>query len=237
METYSLLSQEPCGLATADECPLPPVRGLHARREMALRPMLARAVRGTIARLRLCSVQDHAESPTAGRCAANISYMEKFVGAYVGVFVIFWLLSAIIAGGSAPRRRRLDFFVLSLLFLGPLGIGFALVAQPREPVMSGRLRYECPRCAAAQYVPKEDDSFECWRCEQLVEIEQSRFGRRWVAAVETKVPAGRRRFACARCGNAENIRETETSYNCSLCDERYTIKPKANKAAKAPTEQ
>jgi hypothetical protein len=53
-------------------------------------------------------------------------------GAYIGTIIAIWVVCAIVAAAVAPRGRRGEFFLSTLFFLGPLGVGFASVAQPRE---------------------------------------------------------------------------------------------------------
>jgi DNA-directed RNA polymerase subunit RPC12/RpoP len=62
----------------------------------------------------------------------------------------------------------------TFFFLGPLGVGFALLANraeldnahvpPRRKVGEGRQRFVCPRCGAENDVPNADTSYDCWRC-------------------------------------------------------------------------
>ncbi|WP_156661571.1 hypothetical protein [Mycobacterium sp. 852002-51163_SCH5372311] len=51
---------------------------------------------------------------------------------YVVWVLIVWIISALVASAEAPRGRAAEFFVITLLFLGPLGVGFAAIATPRE---------------------------------------------------------------------------------------------------------
>ncbi|MCV7198587.1 hypothetical protein [Mycobacterium angelicum] len=155
---------------------------------------------------------------------------------YASAIIFFWLLSAIVAAAVAPRGRETTFFFLTLVFLGPLGVGFAAVAAPREPdtAMPGRAGLVCPRCAATQYIKAGAQSFDCWRCDQSVDIEYPRFGGpRVEAAAKTKIPEGRRKFICPRCGAAQNVPENDSSYECWQCgDHRVVQSKKIAKAAK-----
>jgi hypothetical protein len=90
---------------------------------------------------------------------------------YVVALVIGWILSAAVASAVAPQGRGVEFFVLTLLFLGPVGVGFAAVAVPREIEMAGRTRTVCPRCAATQYIGTSVGEFECWRCDQHLVVD------------------------------------------------------------------
>jgi DNA-directed RNA polymerase subunit RPC12/RpoP len=154
--------------------------------------------------------------------------LGAILGAYIGFIIAIWLFSAIIASGVAPTGRQLEFFFITLLFLGPIGVGFAAVAQPRAPSVPGRMHYLCPRCAAAQFLDSSEDSFVCWRCSENALIERESRGRINVVSVPkpTNIPAGRRRFLCARCGVTQNIRADKTSYDCWQCGESYAIPPK-----------
>jgi hypothetical protein len=49
----------------------------------------------------------------------------------LGLVVMIWVLIAIGATIVAPRGRRLTFFLITILCLGPLGLAAASVAQPR----------------------------------------------------------------------------------------------------------
>ena len=96
------------------------------------------------------------------------------MGIYIFIGVI-WLICAAVAAGVAPRGRQPEFFLLTLFFLGPLGVGFAAVAVPRDPDTPGRWRIVCPRCVAAQYVRMGAHEFDCWRCDQRLRIDE--YGR------------------------------------------------------------
>lgn len=51
---------------------------------------------------------------------------------WTGVAIYTWVISAVLAYIVAPRTRRIEFVVITVLVLGPLGVGFAAIAQPRE---------------------------------------------------------------------------------------------------------
>ena len=107
---------------------------------------------------------------------------------WLGVVVILWLLSAVVACVVAPRKRGVEFFLITLLILGPLGVGFAAVAQPRDTAARGRIALVCPRCAARQNVPAEDSEFFCWRCDEHCLVRKGAFGRRRVEAIGSNYP-------------------------------------------------
>jgi hypothetical protein len=94
--------------------------------------------------------------------------------------IVVWGLFAIGAALSAPKGRSMQFAVISLLFLGPLGVGFAAAAaRPREwNAPHGRHTVRCPRCDARQHVLDDDDCFECWRCRDRYQLAKGPFGRR-----------------------------------------------------------
>jgi hypothetical protein len=98
----------------------------------------------------------------------------------VAALLVVWWSCAIGAAICAPRGRAIQFAVVSLLFLGPLGVGFAAAAaRPYEPpTPHGRHTVRCPRCDARQHVLTEDRFFQCWRCWDRYEIERGPFGRR-----------------------------------------------------------
>jgi hypothetical protein len=47
---------------------------------------------------------------------------------YLVVVIIVWGVSAVVASFVAPEGRATEFGLLTLLFLDPLGVGFAAVA-------------------------------------------------------------------------------------------------------------
>ena len=47
------------------------------------------------------------------------------------LILIAWLIVAGVAAWVAPEGRRLTFFLITLFFLGPIGIAAAAIAQPR----------------------------------------------------------------------------------------------------------
>jgi len=102
--------------------------------------------------------------------------------AFLGLFPIFvvlfvWLVCAVVAGVIAQDRNRSGwgFGLCTFFFLGPLGVGVALLAtrgeldQPppssqKRRVAEGRQRFTCPRCGAESDIPNADTSYDCWRC-------------------------------------------------------------------------
>lgn len=98
----------------------------------------------------------------------------------VAAVVVVWWSCATAAAICAPPGRAVQFAVISLLFLGPLGVGFAAAAAPRDRgAPHGRHSIHCPRCDARQHVLDDDDTFECWRCLDRYRIEKGPFGRRF----------------------------------------------------------
>src|SRR5262249_26060056 len=80
--------------------------------------------------------------------------------------VLLLLIFPIVAATVAPSTRRLEFFLLTAFFLGPLGIGFAAVAQRREIKPPAGFRESfCVRCEARNIVAYESDYYICWRCD------------------------------------------------------------------------
>ena len=94
--------------------------------------------------------------------------------------VVIWGVSALGAAICAPKGRGVQFAVVTLLFLGPLGVGFAAAAaRPREwKAQHGRHTVRCPRCDARQHVLDDDNSFQCWQCHNRYLLEKGPFGRR-----------------------------------------------------------
>jgi hypothetical protein len=89
--------------------------------------------------------------------------VANVIGALLVWLMVFGFFGAI-AAIVAPPRRRLRFFLLTLFFLGPLGIGFASIAPPVLPKVKDAWQYECERCGAWQNVPYDATSADCWRC-------------------------------------------------------------------------
>jgi DNA-directed RNA polymerase subunit RPC12/RpoP len=92
------------------------------------------------------------------------------------ILFLTWLVSAIVAGVIAEERGRsgFGFAAATFFFLGPLGVGVALLATrgevdrlpptERRKVADGRQRFICPRCGAENDIPESDTSYDCWRC-------------------------------------------------------------------------
>jgi hypothetical protein len=82
--------------------------------------------------------------------------------------LFFWLLVFGISGGVAsvvaPQPRRLEFFILTFFFLGPLGVGFAAIAPSRPPNVDNALIFACKTCGVAQNVPHSVDDPVCYSC-------------------------------------------------------------------------
>lgn len=97
-----------------------------------------------------------------------------------GVLVLLvWLIPAIVAGVIADRRGRsgIGFALATFFFLGPFGVGVALLATrgeldsppwsaARRKLARGRRRYLCDRCGAISdiLVATVVTDAECWRC-------------------------------------------------------------------------
>jgi DNA-directed RNA polymerase subunit RPC12/RpoP len=90
-------------------------------------------------------------------------------------FIVTWLVLAVVASLVAPADRSGTFFWTTLLFLGPLGLMAALIAQPRprvqwRPLADGRRRIVCVRCWAEQDVLKTEAEFRCWQCGEVKHV-------------------------------------------------------------------
>lgn len=89
---------------------------------------------------------------------------------FANLFVAFvvWLvvfgICALVAAFVAPPRRKWRWGLLTLFFLGPIGVGFAGIAPPLVADASGAWFYECDRCGAPQNVLHGTKSADCWRC-------------------------------------------------------------------------
>jgi len=99
------------------------------------------------------------------------------------ILFLVWFISALVAGAIAYVRERgfWGFFLATFFFLGPLGVGFALLAthgemdqrppaKPKRPVADGRQRFTCPRCGAESDIPNADTSYECWQCGEVRKV-------------------------------------------------------------------
>jgi hypothetical protein len=63
---------------------------------------------------------------------------------FIFVLVVMWLVLGGIAALVAPDDRRLTFFWLTFLLLGPLGVHAAAIASPRDPAFAPSLRPVSP---------------------------------------------------------------------------------------------
>jgi ribosomal protein S27E len=160
---------------------------------------------------------------------------------YIVTIIAIWVISALVAIAVAPRGRQAEFFALTLLILGPLGVGFAAVAVPREPEIPGRARVVCPRCAAAQYIGTGVDEFDCWRCDQRGVVDRSRLGGpivqvaskpkveaaskpRVEASSKPKVapkvtPVGKTTtIRCFKCQHTQQVPASASTFQCEKCN-------------------
>lgn len=111
--------------------------------------------------------------------------IADFIQASLWAVIGYWFLSAIVAGAIAGDRNRsfIGWFGATFFFLGPLGVGFALLATRGEmdrppippapakrPISSGRRRFLCLRCGAESDVRDAETSFTCWRCDEVCTV-------------------------------------------------------------------
>lgn len=94
------------------------------------------------------------------------------------VLFLVWFISAAVAAIIAMERNRSPvlFGLCTFFFLGPIGVGIALLATRGEldqlppsakpKVAAGRRRFTCPRCLADNDIPDADSSYDCWRCNE-----------------------------------------------------------------------
>jgi ribosomal protein S27E len=159
---------------------------------------------------------------------------------YIVTLIVVWLISAAVAAGVAPRERRPEFFLLTLFFLGPLGVGFAAVAVPREPAPPGRWRIVCPRCVAPQYARMGAHEFDCWRCNQRLRIDEwgrllgPSDGTASKTAVQaaskpniaaTSTPTGKTtKVRCTKCQHTQQVPVSTTNFQCEECNAKLTRK-------------
>lgn len=151
---------------------------------------------------------------------------------YLGLIAFLWGICALIAAGVAPRGRQLEFFLLTALILGPLGVGFASVAPPPAVSLPGRLHFFCPRCAASNYAEVNDGEFDCWRCNQNIEIQPRRLGGPRASATTKAKPAaevGTARKAnvsvrCSKCQHIQIVPASTTEYECVNCEAKLKRK-------------
>jgi DNA-directed RNA polymerase subunit RPC12/RpoP len=96
----------------------------------------------------------------------------------VPLLILFfvWFISAVVAALIAADRNHnpVLFGLCTFFFLGPLGVGFALIAPDqtpqKRPVPDGRRRFICPRCGADSDIPDADTSYDCWRCGEVRKV-------------------------------------------------------------------
>jgi ribosomal protein S27AE len=106
-----------------------------------------------------------------------------FLGVWPILLILFvWFICAAVAGFIADHRDRsgFGFFMATFFFLGPLGVGVALLATrgeldrlppaPTRKVAEGRQRFTCPRCGAGSDIPDKDTSYECWQCGEVLKV-------------------------------------------------------------------
>jgi ribosomal protein S27E len=144
---------------------------------------------------------------------------------YIVTIIAVWVISALVSLGVAPRGRQAEFFALTLLILGPLGVGFAAVAVPRDPEIPGRIRIVCPRCVAAQYVGTGVHEFGCWRCDQRIAVDD--WGRPSVTSntaaskprvTDTATPTGKAtKVKCFNCQHIQQVPVGASSFDCEKC--------------------
>ncbi|WP_029114380.1 hypothetical protein [Mycobacterium sp. URHB0044] len=103
---------------------------------------------------------------------------------FVLLLIVFvWLLPAVVAALIAENKGRngVGWFFATFFFLGPFGVGFALIAphgamdplvlptpapEVKRKAAPGRQRFVCPRCGAENDIPEADSSYDCWRCNE-----------------------------------------------------------------------
>ncbi len=54
------------------------------------------------------------------------------LGLPFAVVFVLWIVCGVVAAVVAPWDRRMTFFLITLFFLGPIGIAAAAIAQPRR---------------------------------------------------------------------------------------------------------
>lgn len=119
----------------------------------------------------------------------------EFFEQYFAVLFWVWIISAVVAGVIASNRERSfpGFFIVTLIFLGPLGPGFALVAmhgrieRVQLADIAARAAYPYanpPSPIAAPKAPKlETQQISCFKCGH-----------------KQKVLSNERTFTCGQCG-------------------------------------
>ena len=84
------------------------------------------------------------------------------------MFLLLWIVVFGICGAVAafvgPPPDRIRWFVLTVFFLGPVGVGFAAVAPAHLRKQSDAWQYACERCGEFQNVAHGTKSADCWRC-------------------------------------------------------------------------
>jgi DNA-directed RNA polymerase subunit RPC12/RpoP len=103
-----------------------------------------------------------------------------FTVGWIIVLLFVWSVCAAVAGFIAFERQRSFwlFFATTFFFLGPIGVGFALIAPrgemdrlppaapppPERKITRGRRRFMCVCCGAKADIPDATTTYECWQC-------------------------------------------------------------------------
>jgi DNA-directed RNA polymerase subunit RPC12/RpoP len=131
---------------------------------------------------------DHSGMDNGTNSGEDFGTALAFLGLFpLLVMFLVWLISAVVAGAIADNRDRsgVGFALATFFFLGPLGVGVALLATrgemdrlppvaARRKVVDGRQRFTCPRCGAENDIPDTDTTYECWRCAEVRTVKPRR---------------------------------------------------------------
>jgi hypothetical protein len=100
--------------------------------------------------------------------------------ALFAAILVVWLACAVVASVIGPGRYSLRLLVLTLLFLGPLGVATALVLKAIEDYAPGAA--EAPAQAPAAEPAPEKRVVQCRHCD-----------------AKLRIPSDAVKFTCARC--------------------------------------
>jgi predicted RNA-binding Zn-ribbon protein involved in translation (DUF1610 family) len=94
-------------------------------------------------------------------------------------------------------------------FLGLIGVLIVAMSRPGPPpALPGLMATKCPRCNAAQNIPAQATTFECWQCHLVT-----------AASTPPAGAAKRIRVTCPQCKTRLNVPAvaTKTHFTCREC--------------------
>ncbi len=106
----------------------------HARRKGLLQEQVTQVSHAT------ARAQQHPSSPPHRASHHEVGPAIANMPLFLALFAVaVWIVIALVAAAVAPDDRRITFFLITLFFLGPIGIAAASIAQPRTVPTSARI--------------------------------------------------------------------------------------------------